>query len=141
MTALATPHAAARPLWRAPAFWLSAIIGLFQAVNAVRAFADPAGFADYMGLPLGPEDAVGFVHVYGLRTAFIAVMTAIFLVRRELAPLQWVALAALIMPVGDAVLTAGAGAPTATVVRHVAIAVYLAVTFAALRAYVAKGGR
>lgn len=116
------------PPWGAIAIALAGAIALLQGVNAVRAFAAPAGFADYMGLPLATPQDAGFVLVYGLRAAFIALAVAALLVTRNFTALTWVAVAAIVMPIGDAVLTARAGAPTAIVARHVAIAVFLCVT-------------
>ncbi len=124
------PPAAAptSPPWALIATGLAAAIALLQAVNAARAFAGPVGFADYMGLPLGGAQNDGFVLVYGLRAAFIALAVAALLVTRNYPALTWVAIAAIVMPVGDAILTARAGAPVATVGRHVAIAAFLVVT-------------
>lgn len=116
------------PPWGAIALGLTGAIALLQAVNAARAFAAPAGFADYMGLPLATPQDAGFVMVYGLRAAFIALAVAALMATRNFAALAWIAAAGLVMPIGDAVLTARAGASTAIVARHVAIAVFLAVT-------------
>ena len=118
--------------WALIATGLAAVIAILQAVNAVRAFAAPAGFADYLGLPLRDGQDVGFVLVYGLRAGFIALAVGALLVTRNFQALTWVAVAALVMPIGDAVLTARAGAPFATVARHVAIGVFLLATAIAL---------
>lgn len=120
------------PPWGLIATGLATAIVLLQAVNAGRAFVTPDAFATYMGLPLGAGQEANFVFVYGLRTAFIALAVTALLVTRNYAALVWVALAALVMPIGDAVLTARAGAPAAVVGRHVAIAVFLVVTAVAL---------
>jgi hypothetical protein len=118
---------------RTPGFWMAVIMALLQAANAVRAFADPVGFSGYMGLPLASSDDVGFVMVYGLRAAFLACMVALLLVLKRLDVLAWIALIAVIMPVGDAWLAAQAGAPAVTVMRHGLIALYLPLTFIFLR--------
>ncbi len=120
---------------RAPGYWLAAAIALLQAFNAVRAFTDPAGFAAYLGLPLDAGADAGWVFIYGLRTAFIALAVAALLFTRNMAALTWSAAAGIVMPVGDALLAQRAGAPTATVARHAAIAVYLVITCAALVAW------
>ncbi|MEL6363111.1 MAG: DUF4267 domain-containing protein [Pseudomonadota bacterium] len=114
-------------------FWIAALMGVLQALNAVRAFAAPVTFADYMGLPLEHTSDVGFVYVYGLRAAFIAILVVLFLGLRRFDALAWTAVAALIMPVGDLLLAHNAGAPLATVSRHAAIAVYVLAAFFVLR--------
>lgn len=118
---------------RTVGFWLAAVMGALQAVNAVRAFADPGGFAAYMGLPLADATDASFVYVYGLRTAFIAVLIGFFLIRGGMEALSLMAMAAILMPVGDAILTWRAGAEPATIARHALIAVYVLVAFVFLR--------
>ncbi len=112
---------------RTTGFWLAAAIAALQGVNAVRTVLDPQGFATYMGLPVDQPSAVGWVQVYGLRAGFIAVLTAVLLARGDFAALRLVALAALLMPLGDAWLTASAGAGVPIVGRHLAIALFLLV--------------
>jgi hypothetical protein len=97
-------------------------------VNAARAFADPIGFAIYLGLPIAEPSASGFVLVYGVRALFIGALAAALLVTRQVRALTWFAATATIMPVGDAILTAQAGAPGGTIGRHIAIAVFLLLT-------------
>lgn len=122
-----------RPAWGAAGFWLAAAIALLQAFNASRAFTDPAGFADYLGLPLVNTDDAGWVFVYGLRALFIALAVAALLLTQNMRALTWIALVGIVMPLGDAWLTHQAQASIAIVVRHIAIAAYLLVTFIALR--------
>jgi len=124
------PTAASPPIapWAAIGFWLALAIAALQAVNAFRAFAAPAGFATYLGLPLTDPQDHGFVLVYGLRAAFIALAVGALLATRNYSALAWVALVGLVMPIGDAILVSRAGAPVATIARHVAIGVFLAVT-------------
>lgn len=114
-------------------FWMALIMALLQALNALRALGEPFSFAAYMGLPLESPADTGFVGVYGLRAAFIALMIAVLLLKRQLAALSWIALLAIVMPVGDAILVHEAGAPPATVLRHALIAGYLVIAFAFLR--------
>jgi hypothetical protein len=66
--------------------------------------------------------------VYGLRALFLAVFAAVLIARQDWHAFKFYALAALVMPIGDAVLTSNAGAPLSIVGRHIAIAVYLCVT-------------
>lgn len=122
-------HASSTPKYRL-AIVLALIIAALQGLNAFRAFSDPAGFADYLGLPLADPRDARLIELYGLRAAFIALLVAALLAFRQWTALFWMATAAIIMPVGDALLTSAAGAPLPTVIRHGAIAVYLAVTAA-----------
>lgn len=108
-------------------FWLAAAIAALQGVNAMRTVFDPQGFATYMGLPIDEPSARGWVQVYGLRAGFIAVLTAVLLTRSDFAALRWMAVAALLMPLGDAWLTEIAGAGLPIVARHLAIALFLLV--------------
>lgn len=128
----ATNTARHRPALRTFGFWLSVPLAALQAVNVARALADPAGFAAYYGVPASGADAAAWVQVYALRTAFIAALVAIFLVRRDLRALLWTAIAALILPLGDAWLTHQVGAAPSIVLRHIATAGYLALTCFAL---------
>lgn len=122
-----TTHSQAYRGTRTAGFWLAASIGALQGVNAVRTVLDPQGFATYMGLPVDTHGALGWVQVYGLRAGFIAVLTAVLLARSDFAALRWMALAALMMPLGDAWLTASAGGGAPIVGRHLAIALFLLV--------------
>ncbi len=112
---------------RTAGFWLAAAIAALQGLNAVRTVLDPQGFATYMGLPVDQLSALGWVQVYGLRAGFIAVLTAVLLFRSDFAALRWMALAALLMPLGDAYLAFSTGASAPIVGRHLAIAVFLLV--------------
>lgn len=99
-----------------------------QAVSAARAFADPAAFASYMGLPIAPGEAAGFVTVYALRTTLIAALVLFLALTGRLRELGVMAVIAILLPVGDAILAAGAGASPSTVYRHAGIAVFLTFT-------------
>jgi len=122
----------AKPAARTIGYWMAAPMALLQAVNAVRAFIAPQGFAEYMGAPLASASDASWVLVYGLRTAFIALLAGIFWLRRDVGALKWMALAALLMPIGDAWIAYGVGAAPATVARHGAIAVYVLIATVAL---------
>ena len=114
--------------WRSVGVWMVAVLALSMAINTYRAFADPVGFATYLGLPLVEPKDIGMVHIYGLRAAFLGLFAVILIVRGDVETLKLFALAALVMPIGDALLTYNAGAPAATVVRHVGYVVFLALT-------------
>ena len=120
-------------MFRTFGFWIAALMAVLQALNAVRAFASPMSFSVYMGLPLESAADVGFVYVYGLRAAFISLLITLFLATRRFDALVWTAVAAPLMPVGDAFLAQTAGAPASTVLRHALIAIYVVVAFFVLR--------
>jgi hypothetical protein len=128
----ATHIAPVRPALRTVGFWMSVPLALLQAVNVARALAAPSDFAAYYGVAINSADADAWVQVYALRTAFIAALVAIFLLRRDLRALLWTAIAALILPLGDAWLTHQGGAAPSIVLRHLATAGYLALTCLAL---------
>lgn len=107
-------------------FWLAVSMALSQAVNAVRAALDPVGFATYMGAA-GGEPA--WVQIYGLRAAFIALVVAVMLARRDLHALKWMALLALVMPIGDALIAHRSSAGGSIIARHAATAVFLLVAY------------
>lgn len=113
---------------KSPGYWLAAVMAASQFVNALRAFVDPIGFATYMGLPLVAQQDIGFVQVYGLRALFIALLVGVFLYLRNMQALQWTAIAALVMPLGDVLLTINADATTATITRHLLILSVVAAT-------------
>ncbi len=118
--------------WKTIGFWCAIIMGLAQASSALRAFANPAAFADYMGLPLAENAGPGFVWVYALRTTLIAFLALFLAISGRFKALAIIASVALILPIGDAWLSAQAGAADAIVYRHVGIAVFLGFTAAML---------
>ena len=125
--------------WAKPSSWLVALMGVFMLANTVRALADPAGFAAYMGLPLTDPANHAFVQVYALRALFLGLCALGLLWRGETRALALFAFAVIVMPVGDAILTASNGAAPLIVARHGATAIVLAVTAALLFNRVAKG--
>lgn len=114
--------------WRSAGPWLAALIALMMAFNAWQAYTAPQAFAARFGAPGAADASAAFVTVYGARALFLAAMTAAFLVTRQWRALGWFAGVAVIMPVSDFLQVSAAGAPTAIVVRHLAIGVYLIVT-------------
>ncbi len=119
-------------LMRSPGGWMAAAGAALMLVNAFRAFHDPAAFAAYLGLPLAAPRDAALIHVYALRALFIGIAVAGLLVMRQRLALGVVAAAAVIMPAGDAILTHQAGAAMPTVLRHIGIAVFLAIAAIAL---------
>lgn len=118
----------AAPWWKTIGFWCAMAMAVSQAVSAARAFADPVAFASYMGLPIAPGEAAGFVTVYALRTTLIAALVLFLALTGRLRELGVMAVIAILLPVGDAMLVASAGAPPSTVYRHAGIAVFLTFT-------------
>ena len=125
-------------VWMKPSTWLVLLLGLFMLFNTTRALSDPAAFAIYMGLPLTDPANGAFVQVYALRAAFLGVFALALLWRRDTRALALFAAVAIVMPVGDAILTAIHGAPLAIVARHAATAILLAVTATLLANRAAK---
>ena len=114
--------------WTRPSTWLVVLLGGYMFLNTARAFLDPAGFATYMGLPLTDPANHGFVQVYALRAAFLGLCAFGLLWLRDIRALAVFALMAVVMPVGDAILTASNHASPLIVARHGASAILLAVT-------------
>jgi hypothetical protein len=129
-----------RPAWREPGFWLALLLVVAQCVNVLRVALDADGFAAYFGVPLAAPADAAWVAVYALRTAFIAAFAGWLLWRRQLAALSVFALLALLLPLGDLWLAAGAGAPTATLLRHAAIGVVLLAAWAFIARWAARAG-
>lgn len=120
-------------LMRAPGFWMALLMIASQLLNAVRALADPMSFAGYMGLSISNPADSGFVEVYALRAAFLGVFAAVLLFTRQIRALSLMALLAVAMAIGDALLTFRAGAATAIIVRHLLIGVFLLAAWFFLR--------
>lgn len=110
---------------------LAALMSAYMALNMARALRAPTRFAAYLGLPLDTRPE-GFVQVYALRAAFIAALAAMMVAARDRHGLFLLSLAGLIMPLGDAVLTARAGAGTAVVARHLIVALFVGAVAALL---------
>lgn len=114
-----------RGFWRAPGPWMVAIGATLMFVNVARATTNPVDFATYLGLPLSSPADAGLVYIYALRALFIGILAAALLVRQNKQALALFALAAVVMPIGDAWLASSAGAPVGTIARHIGIAVFL----------------
>jgi hypothetical protein len=108
-------------------FWMAGLIGLAQLASAIKAAIDPLAFASQLGLPPADPTDIGFVHIYALRTSFVALLILGLLVTKNMKALTWAATAAIVMPLGDAYLTYQAGAPAATFGKHIGYVVYVSV--------------
>ncbi len=103
-----------------------------QAFYAFSSMLDPGGFAEMRGTALQIAADADWVVIYGSRTLFIALFIGLLLFLRQYALLKWAALIGMVMPIIDAWLALQAEAETSVVIRHVATAVYLLLTFAVL---------
>lgn len=127
------------PFYTFSGFWLSLLMSLLMYVNALRTAVNPVGFSRYMGLPVSEPSAVPWVRVYGLRALFIGLLVTYFMVRLDPANLQWIAVLAIPMALGDAWLVHQAGGKSAG--RHLLIAVILGISAYAIHCWaIAKGG-
>lgn len=107
-------------------------IALLQGFYAAWAFVDPQAVAAYRGSSLEGDAAALWVHTYGSRTLFIALVVLFLLRRGDLPTLKWVTLFGLVMPMSDAWSAMHSADPDAGLVRHILTAVYLLLTFAML---------
>ena len=114
--------------WRSGEIWMAALAGFLMLFNAVRAYSNPVGFADYLGLPLADVKDAVLIHTYALRALFIGLLVTGLIWKRQITALALVAAIAIVMPIGDAVLAVQAQAAQATIIRHIVIALYLALT-------------
>jgi hypothetical protein len=109
----------------------------YMMFNAAQAWIDPQAFASRLGLAAAASDSEAWVRIYALRAAFIALVLSGLALSRLWRAMFLLSVAALIMPLGDALLTFAAGAPVAVIGRHLMIAAVIAVS-AALLAQAAK---
>ena len=112
--------------------WMAWVLVAYIGLQVALVVAGPLAFAARFGLPVGAE-AVPFVHVYGVRMAFVGVCTGALLAQRRWSAVSTLAFAAVVMPLGDLALVAAAGAPAATLARHAVIAGVLVATGLLLR--------
>ena len=124
--------------WRSAGVWMSLLIAAMMVLNTVRAASDPVAFASYFGFPGAADASTAFVLVYASRALFLAVITAVLIATHQWRALMWFALAAIVMPVSDALQVALTHGSPAIVARHIAIAVYLGITAFLLHRLVVK---
>lgn len=118
---------------------LAIVMAAYMLFNAVQAWADPHTFSVRLGLPLTSEEGVGWVRVYALRAAFIALLLAGLTFGRQWRALFLFSLTALVMPLGDAWLTYDAGAAASIYGRHIVVSGVVLVS-ALMLAQAAKSG-
>lgn len=115
--------------WRSIGLWMVGFLIVYILLNAVRAAINPVDFAAYYGLPLRDVQSTDFVFVYGLRALFLGLFPLAMLLRRQYTVLGLFALIGIVMPLGDALLVARAGAGTGVIIRHLLVAVFLVATW------------
>jgi hypothetical protein len=126
--------------WRSAGVWMAVLITLLMALNTWRASSDPAAFARYFGVEAAASAHPAFVYVYASRAFFLGAITAVFIWKRQFEALTWFAAIAIVMPLADAALVARSGGNGAIIVRHLATALYLAVTAFLLHRWSARHG-
>jgi hypothetical protein len=134
------PGAAGYPV-RTIGFWLAVALIAYIIFNAWRALSSPADFAAFFGTPLGDPAETSFVTVYAIRALFLGAFAFVLLVTRHFSALATFVLVGIIMPVGDALLVASAGAPAGVIFRHVVVALVLATAWFFLRRTAALAAR
>ena len=112
-----------------------------QLAYALYAFADPAGFSITRGTELFAIGDTDWIRIYASRTLFIALIIGYLLYQKHFKILAVASLMGTVMPVADAWLAYQASAGDKVVLKHVATAVFLIVTFAILHAVARRGQR
>ena len=112
------------------------LMAALQLAYALYAFADPAGFSLLRGTGLFAAGDADWVRIYASRTLFIALIIGYLLYHRHFRILAAASLLGTVMPAADAWLAYQASAGNPVVLKHVATALFLLVTFAVLRSVV-----
>lgn len=115
-----------------------AMAGL-QLTYAMYALADPAGFSLLRGTELFATGDTDWIRIYASRTLFIALIIGYLLYQKNFEILAVASLLGTVMPVTDAWLAYQASAGDKIVLKHVATALFLILTFAVLRSLVSRG--
>jgi len=110
-----------------------------QLVYALYAYADPAEFSLTRGTKLFDLGDRDWVRIYASRTLFVGLIVGYLLYARQFKILAMASLFGIVMPVTDALLAFQASADEAVVLKHVATALFLAVTVIVLRTTVSRG--
>jgi len=109
------------------------LMAALQLVYALYAYVDPAAFSLTRGTELFDVGDRDWVRIYASRTLFVGLIVGYLLYARQFKILAMASLFGIVMPVTDALLAYQASADTAVVLKHVATALFLAVTFTVLR--------
>ena len=114
-------------------FVLVLLMTLLQTFYAIFSYVDPATFSTVRGTELFSALDSDWVRIYGSRTIFIALLLGYLLYIRNYSVLMWCALFGMVMPITDAVLAYGAGAPFKVVLKHIMTIAFLLLTFFVLK--------
>jgi hypothetical protein len=115
------------------------LMAALQLVYALYAYVDPAAFSLTRGTELFDVADRDWVRIYASRTLFVGLIVGYLLYARQFKILAMASLFGIVMPVTDALLAYQASADTAVILKHVATALFLAVTFIVLRTTVRRG--
>jgi hypothetical protein len=110
-----------------------------QLAYALYAFADPAAFSLIRGTEVVAAGDSDWIKIYASRTLFIALIIGYLLYRKHFSILAVASLLGTVMPVTDAWLAYHASAGDKVVLKHVATALFLVVTYVILRSVVRRG--
>ncbi len=124
---------------RSTGMMLVLVMAGLQLTYALYAFADPAGFSLIRGTVLFATGDSDWIRIYASRTLFIALIIGYLLYRKHFEILAVASLLGTVMPVTDAWLAYQASAGEMVVLKHVATALFLIITFAVLRRVTRRG--
>jgi hypothetical protein len=110
-----------------------------QLAYALYAFADPAAFSLTRGTELFAAGDSDWVRIYASRTLFIALVVGYLLYCKQVKILAVASLLGIVMPITDGWLAYQASAGGKVVLKHVATALFLVVTFIVLRSVPRRG--
>lgn len=124
---------------RTTAMLLVLLMAGLQLAYALYAFVDPAGFSLLRGTELFAAGDSDWIRIYASRTLFIALIIGYLLYRKHFGILAVASLLGTVMPITDAWLAYQASAVDEVILKHVATALFLIITFAVLRSGVRRG--
>lgn len=109
------------------------LMAAIQLVYALYAYIEPTAFSVARGTRLFDLGDVDWIRIYASRTLFIALFIGYLLYRKQFGVLAVASLLGIVMPATDALLAYEAGAGNKVIFKHVATALFLAITFVVLR--------
>jgi hypothetical protein len=115
------------------------LMAALQLAYALYAYIDPAAFSLTRGTELFDAADSDWVRIYASRTLFVALIIGYLLYARQFKILAVTSLLGIVMPVTDAFLAYHAVAGDKVILKHVATALFLVVTFMVLRTAAKRG--
>jgi len=109
-----------------------ALMALLQLVYAAYAYLDPVSFSLIRGTDVFDQRDVDWVRIYASRTLFVALIIGYLLHLKQFKFLAAASIFGLVMPITDAYLAYQASASSGVILKHVATAAFLLVTFLVL---------